>query len=121
MSSPDTVRSTWLRLDEELFKNLCTFYTTWRAAEHLSTNSWNGVKNLSASCSTKERNYCPPPSRDCYRSRTDAADLWTQGPTFVFLQNEIWQVLLLSGTESTTPRRLEVLLLEVFNLDRFLV
>lgn len=52
---------------------------------------------------------------------TDAADLWTQGPTFVFLQNEIWQVLLLSGTESTTPRRLEVLLLEVFNLDRFLV
>lgn len=36
-------------------------------------------------------------------------------------QNEIWQVLPFLGTESTTPRRLEVLLLEVFNLDRFLV
>lgn len=36
-------------------------------------------------------------------------------------QNEIWQVLPLSGRESTTPWRLEVLLLEVLYLDKFLV
>lgn len=36
-------------------------------------------------------------------------------------QNEIWQVLPPSGTESMTSRRSEVLLLEAFYLDRFLV
>lgn len=37
------------------------------------------------------------------------------------VHNKIGQVLQLSGRESTTPRRLEVLLLKVLYLDTFLV
>lgn len=91
MSTTEVVRASWLRVDKgscegwrcSSHKNLCTFYTAWRAAELLPTNSWNGVTNLSAGCSTEERNYCPPPSSGCHRSCTEAKDLWTQGPTFV--------------------------------------
>lgn len=125
MSTTEVVRATWLKLDKgwcqgwrcSSHKNLLTFYTTWRAAEELE---WchklvSQLQHWTEKLLPSSKQWLLQVLYRCHRSLDTRSNFSYPG------QNEIWQVLPLSGRKSVTPRSLEVLLLEVLYLDRFQV